>query len=121
MKEPISPEENLDREIRKQERDLHSYLFHINQLFLHCCDESLSMDTLYDKCKPILERIRPGNSIVAQEIEELLQNKDREKLLEYFEQEKQQLIQLLGDEIQQCKAIDKRINDTKIERYPTDS
>jgi len=121
MEEPVSPEEDLDKELRKQERDIHGNLFHLNQLFTICCDESLSMDSLYTKCQPHLEKLKKGNPVVAHEIEALIQGQDRQKLLDYFEQEKQQLTQVLSDEVTKHQAVDKQINDMKTDRHPTDS
>jgi len=121
MEEPITPEEDLAKELHRQEREIHGNLFHINQLYGHCCDESLSMDELEQNCRPILEKLRKSNPIVANEIQELLSKKDRQKLLDYFETEKQNLIQVLQDETKGQYAIEKLINDIRNDKHPTDS
>ena len=121
MEEPITPEEDLAKELHKQEREIHGNLFHINQLYVHCCDASLSMDEIEQNCKPILAKLRKSNAIVADEIQELLSKKDRQKLLDYFETEKQSLIQVLQDETKGQYAIEKLLNDIRNDMHPTDS
>lgn len=121
MEEPITPEEDLDQELHKQERDLHGHLFHINQLFMICCDESLSCEEMYQKCQPTLNKLMKGNPLVAQEVEHLIKSGNRQELMDYFEKEKQQLAQVLGDEMNKHKSVSKQINDQKMDRQPTDS
>lgn len=121
MEEPITPEEDLAKELQKQEREIHGNLFHFNQLYVHCCDESLSMDEIERNCQPILEKLRKSNRLLADEVQELLSKKDRQKLLDYFEAEKQNLIQVLQDETKGVQAIEKMINDIRNDQHPTDS
>ena len=110
MEDPLRPEEDLNHVLNKQQRDIHGNLFQINQLFMLCCDESLPLDQIHEKCKPVLERLKHDNPLVAYEIEELMCSGDRQKLMSYFEQEKQQLIQILNDEMKHGQDISKRVN-----------
>jgi len=121
MPEPLNPEEDLSEELRKQQRDIHGNLFMLNQLFTLCCDESLSIPEIYKRAEPILEKIQKINPLIVKEIKAIFIKGNRHELQEYFEQEKQQLIEVLNDEIRQHQEINHKINERKTGDFPTDS
>ncbi len=115
------PEDDLARELQKQEREVHSNLLIINEIFDLCCDEALSEKDLLEKAKPCIDKLSKTNPIVAEEIGEVLKTGDREKILTYFEEEKSTLTDTLANEIKKHKGLNLQINRERDWEHPTDS
>lgn len=119
--EPLNPEEDLSQELRKQEREIHGNLFMLNKLFTLCCDQSLPLAEVHKRGEPILDKIKETNPQIVKEIEALFIRGDRQALEEYFEHEKQVLIEVLSDEMKHHGEINRKINENKTGELPTDS
>ncbi len=119
--QPRNPEEELNQEVHRQERQLHSNLALLNQLFWLCADEALGEKQWQQRSQLILEQIMQTNPMVAKELHQLIDKGDRKEILVYFEREKDELIQTLSEEIQNRKGVDAKINRGKIEKFPSDS
>ena len=115
------PEDDLAHELQKQERELHSNLLIINEIFDLCCDESLSKKELLKKTKPCIDKLSKTNPLVAKEIWEVLESGDREQIFAYFEEEKSTLTDTLANEMKKHQGINAQINREKEWKHPTDS
>jgi len=111
--ESLNPEEDLSKQLSKQEREIHSNLSMLNELYNLCCSATLTIEELRQKAMPILNKLQKSNPLVTNEIRDLLGSGDQIKVQAYFEQEQAQLIQTLSDELRQHKGINKQINKEK--------
>ena len=122
MQQPqYSPEEDLDEHLQKQEREIHSNLFLLNQLLTLLSKENLSTSDLLAQSKPIINKFKETNPLIAKELENIFASQNRKKIQKYCENEKLQLTELLNDEITKHKEINRQINKEKTEDFPTDS
>ena len=121
MEEPQFPEKELINDFKKEEKAIHNNLITLNELFLICSDESLSMDQIVSQCAPLLEKFKKLNPLAAEELEALIASKERKNILNFFEEEKRLLTQNLNEEMKQHLSTSKIINDKKNHLFPTDS
>jgi uncharacterized membrane protein YgaE (UPF0421/DUF939 family) len=115
QEEPLNPEEDLTQQLSKQEREIHSNLSMLNELYHLCCSATLTIEELRQKAMPILNKLQKSNPLVANEIRELLGSGDQMKVQAYFEKEQAQLIQTLSDELRQHQEINTKINKEKMD------
>ena len=116
-----NPEEDLNEQLQKQEREIHRNLALINELFDLCCSAALTAEEILKKAEPILTKLHQSNPIVASEIREIMGSGDQLKMQAYFEEERVQLIQTLSQELSHHKGVNKLINKEKTDEQPTDS
>jgi hypothetical protein len=121
MQEPVSPEEDLNQELKREEREIHKNLYLLHQIYEVIATETIPAEHLEEHVKVWMKELRKLNPEIAKEIDLLLASQDRKKMIAYFEKEKMILTQLLSDELKEHKQINRKVNDSKIEKFPTDS